>query len=60
MFKLAEYRAVLKQLKAATVTEVLLMEEIPWATFNVVECLSCLFATGWWARSTCLTTRWIA
>ncbi|KAG5127169.1 hypothetical protein JHK82_028004 [Glycine max] len=33
-------------LKAATAVEVLLAEEIPWAAFNVVECLSRLFAAG--------------
>lgn len=49
VFKLAEYRAVLKQLKAAAAAEVLLVEEIPWATFNVVECLSRSFAAGRWA-----------
>lgn len=38
VFKLHEYRDVLKRLKAAG--EVMQVEEIPWATLNVVERLS--------------------
>ncbi|KAG4983164.1 hypothetical protein JHK87_027913 [Glycine soja] len=40
---------MLKQLKAAAAAEVLLAEEIPWVTFNIVECLSRLFKTRRWA-----------
>lgn len=45
VYKLADYRAVLKCLKAAAEIEV---EEIPWGTFNVVERLSHSFVTGRW------------
>ncbi|KAK7301498.1 hypothetical protein RJT34_12363 [Clitoria ternatea] len=47
VFKLADYRAVLKQLKLAA-ADTVHVEEIPWATFNVVECLSHSFAAGRW------------
>ncbi|KAK7411371.1 hypothetical protein VNO78_02804 [Psophocarpus tetragonolobus] len=46
VFKLAEYHAVLKQLKGAA--EMLQVEEIPWATFNVVERLSHSFVAERW------------
>ncbi|RDY04796.1 DNA annealing helicase and endonuclease ZRANB3, partial [Mucuna pruriens] len=46
VFKLVEYRPVLKQLKAAA--EALQVEEIPWGTFNVVERLSHSYAAGRW------------
>ncbi|XP_020226303.1 DNA annealing helicase and endonuclease ZRANB3 [Cajanus cajan] len=46
VFHLADYRHVLRPLKAAA--EALQVEEIPWATFNVVERLSHSFAAGRW------------
>lgn len=46
VFKLTEYHAVLRQLKAEA--EALQVEEIPWATFNVVERLSHSVAAGRW------------
>ncbi|KAL2340723.1 hypothetical protein Fmac_008663 [Flemingia macrophylla] len=46
VFKLSEYRHVLRLLKAAAPP--LHVQEIPWATFNVVERLSHSFAVGRW------------
>nr|XP_007157652.1 hypothetical protein PHAVU_002G087300g [Phaseolus vulgaris]ESW29646.1 hypothetical protein PHAVU_002G087300g [Phaseolus vulgaris] len=46
VFKLTEYHAVLRQLKAEA--QALQVEEIPWATFNVVERLSHSVAAGRW------------
>ncbi|KAK7304668.1 hypothetical protein VNO77_42553 [Canavalia gladiata] len=46
VFDLAEYGVVLKLLKTAA--ETVQVEEIPWATFNVVERLSHSFAAGQW------------
>ncbi|QCE13972.1 SWI/SNF-related matrix-associated actin-dependent regulator of chromatin subfamily A-like protein 1 [Vigna unguiculata] len=46
VFKLTEYHAVVRQLKAEA--EALQVEEIPWATFNVVERLSHSVAAGRW------------
>ncbi|XP_027368431.1 DNA annealing helicase and endonuclease ZRANB3 [Abrus precatorius] len=46
VYKLHHYCAVLKHLKGAV--ETLQVEEIPWATFNVVERLSHSFAAGMW------------
>ncbi|XP_057443109.1 uncharacterized protein LOC130734619 isoform X2 [Lotus japonicus] len=45
VFKLVDYAAVLKRLKAAPEVQV---EEIPWGTLNVVERLSHSFAAGRW------------
>ncbi|WVZ21261.1 hypothetical protein V8G54_008583 [Vigna mungo] len=46
VFKLTEYHAVVRQLKVEV--ETLQVEEIPWATFNVVERLSLSVASGRW------------
>ncbi|XP_022634758.1 SWI/SNF-related matrix-associated actin-dependent regulator of chromatin subfamily A-like protein 1 [Vigna radiata var. radiata] len=46
VFKLTEYHAVVRQLKVEV--EALQVEEIPWATFNVVERLSLSVASGRW------------
>ncbi|KAJ7978477.1 DNA annealing helicase and endonuclease ZRANB3 [Quillaja saponaria] len=45
VYKLKNYRAVVKCLNASTGIEV---EEIPWGTFNVVERLSHSFIAGQW------------
>ena len=48
VYKLGDYGTVLKCLKSAKNVDV---EEIPWATFNVIEKLSHSFVMGRWTRS---------
>ena len=48
VYKLGDYGTVLKCLKSAKNVD---FEEIPWATFNVIEKLSNSFVTGRWTRS---------
>ncbi|XP_061358893.1 uncharacterized protein LOC133303060 isoform X2 [Gastrolobium bilobum] len=48
VYKLADYCAVVKRLKCVAAGEMMQVEEIPWATFSVVERLSHSFVAGRW------------